>query len=222
KNTTYNNLYSSFAPFGKQTHHTRNVRAHINRMYKKVILLIFIAGVVSCNRTYKIDESDLELIPYSGNESLVFKSSKNELDTIFLKGFGQFEVDSDPLEFFPDKLEFYRLTCKHSNPNPKYKGYIENSLMQIHRFSDSQTYIEFELSLKGTMGSCNMSKTDFEKIPITNLNINGKLYNDIKTFTSDIHTKGKLPEKYYWSISEGLIGIDDNDVKWRLIKKYVP
>lgn len=194
----------------------------MNKILQIIILFVLIIGITSCNRTYNIDKLDFDLIPYSGNENLIFKSSSNELDTIFLKGFDRYMVKSDPLSISPDKFEIYRLVNIHSNPNRKYDGYIESSLMELHSFSDSQTYLEFTISLKGTMGSCNLSKKEFGDIPLTKLIVENKTYTDIKTFTADIYTKGKLPEKYYWSISEGLVGIDDNGVEWRLTKKYVP
>lgn len=194
----------------------------MNKILLKIILFVFIIGITSC-QTYEIDKADFNLIPYSGKENLIFKSSEKELDTIFLKGFDKYKVDSDPLAIFPDKFEIYRLICKHSDPNRKYDRYLENgSLMELHSFSDSQTYLEFNISLKGTMGFCNLSKKEFDKIPMTSLLVGNKNYTDIKIFTADIYTKGKLPEKYFWSISEGLIGINDNGIEWRLINKYVP
>jgi len=195
----------------------------MNKILQKIILFVLIIVISSCSRTYKIDKEDFKLIPYSGTENLIFISSEKELDTIFLKGFDQYQVDSDPLAIFPNKFEIYRLVCKHSDPNPKYDRYLENgSLMELHSSPGSQASIEFNISLKGTMGSCNLSKKEFDKIPTTSLLIENKNYTDIKIFTADIYIKGKLPEKYFWSVSEGLVGINDNGIEWRLIKKYVP
>src|SRR5690554_3739879 len=99
---------------------------------KKNLLYIFLYSSISilllgCSSRYSINKSDFELIPYSGKEVLVFESSENKRDTIFLKGIENFYVGDDPLAFFPDKYELYEVRCTRSDPN--YDRYLEGKML---------------------------------------------------------------------------------------------
>ncbi len=184
-----------------------------------------ILGIISCSSDYKIDKKDFSLIPYNGKEILVYKSSENKLDTIFLKGFDQYSAGSDPLAFFPDHYEIYRLNCKRSDPN--YDRYLEGkSLVELGASESGQTYISFDIKLKGSWfyNLTSFSKKEFDSIPLTELNIDNKLYKDVKVFEADgsYEQRDNYVERFYWSISQGFLGLDKRETEWRLIKKYVP
>ena len=188
------------------------------------MILILIVGVTSCSHDYKIDKSDFSLIPYNGKEILIFKSTENKFDTIFLKGFDKFSVGSDPLAFFPDHYETYRLNCIVSDPN--YDRYLEGkSLIELTAGSE-ETHISFDIFMKESWfyGKLYYSKTEFDSVPITKLNIDNKTYVDVKIFESDgsYEQRDNYAERFYWSLSQGFLGLDKRETEWRLIKKYVP
>ena len=197
----------------------------MNKILQKIILFVLIIGISSCSRTYKIDKEDFELIPYSGKENLVFKSSENEMDTIFLKGFNRYVTHTEQMTFFPDKFEFYDLHCKRSDPN--YNRYFDGkTFVQLVSSSENETFITFDIKMKGSWfyGKGIYSKSEFDSVPITKLIINNKTYNDVKIFESDGSYKKRdnYTERFYWSLSEGFLGLDKRETEWRLINKYVP
>ena len=68
------------------------------------------------------------------------------------------------------------------------------------------------------------SKTEFDSIPLSKITIDKKVYDDVKIFESDgsYEQRDNYAERFYWSVSEGFLGLDRRNEKWRLIKKYVP
>ncbi|RBP26023.1 hypothetical protein DFR65_1201 [Oceanihabitans sediminis] len=186
--------------------------------------LAMMFGITSCSRSYKIDKTDFSLIPYNGKETLVFKSTENKFDTIFLKGFEQYSAGSDPLAFFPDKHEIYRLKSIVSDPN--YDRYLNGkSIIELTAGQD-ETIIWFDILMKESRfyGKYIYSKTEFDSVPISSLNIDSKTYDDVKIFESDgsYEQRDNYTERFYWSLSQGFLGLDKRETEWRLIKKYVP
>ncbi len=193
---------------------------------KLIILIILIAtiGNTSCRRNDKINKADFSLIPYNGKETLIFKSTENKFDTIFLKGFDQYSVGSNPLAFFPDKYEVYRVNCKVSDPN--YDRYLDGKSLIELTAGENETIIWFNIIMKESWfyGKRIYSKTEFDSVPIANLKIENTTYNDVKVFESDgsYEQRDNYAERFYWSVKDGFLGLDRRDEKWRLIKKYVP
>jgi hypothetical protein len=188
-----------------------------------LITIITILGNSSCSN-YKIKKNDFSLIPYKGKETLVFKSTENKFDTIFLNGFDKYSAGSDPLAIFPDKYEIYRLNCTVSDPN--YNRYLDGkSIIELSAGQD-ETIIWFDILMKESRfyGKSIYSKTEFNSIPLSKITINKKVYDDVKIFESDGSYEKRInyAERFYWSVSEGFLGLDKRDEKWRLIKKNVP
>ena len=69
--------------------------------------------LVSCGRMAHLSEEDYSWMPYNGNETLIFKSSAGETDTIFF-------IRKDTLWGLPDpalsknKYEIAAIFCRHS------------------------------------------------------------------------------------------------------------
>jgi hypothetical protein len=193
----------------------------------KIFILLFVIVFVSCGRNYRMDKSDLNYIPYNGNEILILRSDLNRMDTIFIKEMRKFNGCYDPLSIFPDNCEGYEIVTKATDPN--YDRYLEGQgLVSIVKSKDGETYINFGISMKGSwfygaeLYPLNLSR--FDSIPISSMEIENKKYNDVKTLKSDgrFCKRDNYVEKIYWSVSEGFLGLDRRDEKWRLIKKYVP
>ncbi len=89
-------------------------------MKNKLLTLLTITtilGIISCSRTYKIDEEDYSSIPYEGKEILVFESTENKIDTLFLNGYFRLFSRVYLSDLFPDKYEFYSLSTIRSSQN---------------------------------------------------------------------------------------------------------
>jgi hypothetical protein len=197
-------------------------------LMRKTIRYMYIIAIglslISCGKNFKIDKSDHSLIPYKGTEILVFKSSEQRQDTMFLMGYENYSGPFGPMELFPDKHEVYRIKTKRSDPN--YDRYLDGkSLIELTAGGDGTT-IWFDIAMKGSWfyGKSIYSKAAFDSVPITKLTIENKIYDDVKVFQSDgsYEQRDNYSERFYWSLSEGFLGIDRRNEKWRLIKKYVP
>jgi hypothetical protein len=71
------------------------------------------------------------------------------------------------------------------------------------------------------------SLSEFKNIPNSELTIDSKICKDVKIFEASEYAKqyeqrDNYAERFYWSSSQGFLGLDRRDEKWRLIKKYVP
>ena len=104
-------------------------------MKKQHILFLFpLLFLVSCGRIVKLSEEDYSWMPYKGNETLVFKSSTNETDTIFF-------IRKDTLWGLPypalstSKYEIAAIFCKHSDPyiGKNEHRYLENYFFEIKK-----------------------------------------------------------------------------------------
>jgi len=201
-----------------------NVRAHMKKT-QIILTLILTFVIVSCGRNYRIDKDDLKYIPYEKNETLVFKSDLNRYDTIFLKDLQRFNGCYDPLSISPDDCEGYYMACKRSDPN--YDRYLEGrELVSIGASSNGYTYISFDIKLKDSWfyNLESFSLEQFDSIPTREMKVENKTYNDVKVFEADgsYSKRDNYVERFYWSVSEGFLGLDRRDEEWRLIKKYVP
>ena len=181
-------------------------------------------GNTSCSHKYKIDKSDYLLIPYIGNENLILKSTENKFDTIFINGIERYSADSNPLAIFPEQHEIHSLNCRISDPN--HERYLDGKNLIELRASSNGTSIWFNIIMKESWfyGKTIYSKAEFNNIPITKLTIENKTYYDVKVFESDgsYEQRDNYVERFYWSLSNGFLGLDKRETEWRLVKKYVP
>lgn len=191
------------------------------------IAIILLLILISCGiKGFIIEGDDFRYIPYKGNEILVFKSDQNSMDTIFIKAFKWFDCD-DPEKILGNNCEGCKLTCIKTDPN--YNRYIKDrhlaQLVSIKK--ERQKYISFEITLKnaaffGIKSSYTFS--EFDNIPNTELKIEDKIYTDVKIFEGDPSNAERqiYVERFYWSVTEGFLGLDKKNEKWRLVKKYIP
>lgn len=183
---------------------------------------------VSCSRHYKLKKEDLKYIPYKGDEILVFQSDQNRSDTIFLNGMNNFNGCGDPLDITPNQCDGVSLNCTKTDPN--YDRYLDGqALINVVATPDRNTHISFDITLKGSWFYSLDSYTlkEFDSMPNSDLVIGGKKYKDVKIFEASEYAKqyeprGNYAERFYWSVSEGFLGLDRRDEKWRLISRYEP
>ena len=188
---------------------------------KKAIIhyqLLILILALSCKK-YEITEKDMELIPYSQNEILVFESGKQELDTIFISGFKNYLADSDPLAILPNKIEFYSVEYEFKDSN--YDRYLPGELIKIQGSKHHEIFIWLNINIGTISGNCSLSKKEIIESSSIKWTFQNKSIEDVKVLESDIYT-GNYPEKIFWSISQGLMGIESDKGFWKLKNKYVP
>ena len=185
--------------------------------------------MLSCGRIVKLSEEDYSWMPYKGNETLVFKSSTGETDTIFF-------MRKDTLWGLPDpalstnKYEIAAIFCKHLAPylhNGKpSNSYFEYYFLKIKKTMSKKAELVIDLSTKDA------KFYNLRPIKIDSLNkVNPLLfrtsygqYNDIyiigyDNYANDFYSRSNFVMKIYWSKSEGLIRYDKKDgVYWELMK----
>jgi hypothetical protein len=189
---------------------------------------LIVATIVSCSKHYRLKKNDKKYIPYKGNEILIFYSDKNREDTIFLTGVGNGSGCAGSQDPFPDKCDGISINCTRTDPN--YDRYLEGKqLVEVQASQNGQSHISFDIVLRGSwfynMDSYSLS--EFEKIPNSELTIDNKTYKDVKIieaseYAKQFENRENYAERFYWSISQGFLGLDRRDEKWRLIKKYEP
>jgi hypothetical protein len=179
---------------------------------------IFIFVVISCGT--KIRTEDKKYIPYNGDEILIFKSNQNELDAIFLTGISKFNACYEPLSLFKPACDGRNLSCKKSDSNSdRYLPF--QSLMSISKIKN-KTYIGFSITLRHSWfyEGAYMNLIDFKKLPNFEMKIGDKIYNDVKIIkaTNKYIESDNYVERFYWSETQGFLGLDQRNRNWRLIK----
>jgi hypothetical protein len=200
----------------------------INKIGYILSYCLIVLTIVSCSKHYRLRKNDEKYIPYKGSEILVFHSDKKRADTIFLTGVGNGSGCVDSQALFPDKCEGISINCTRSDPN--YDRYLEGKqLVEVKATQSGESHIYFDITLRGSwfynMDSYSLS--EFDKRPNAELTIENKTYRDVKIFEASDYAKqykdrDNYAERFYWSLSQGFLGLDRRDEKWRLIKKYEP
>ena len=170
---------------------------------------------------HKLQNDYLEYIPYSGNEILIFQSDLNRMDTIFLTGINEYDISGKTLRTYQAiSVNYVRTTLDYN------RYFSQNQLIKIMATKKGESRISFYEALKEA-SFCNIGSyglSDFENMPDSELTIGDKTYKDVKVFEADedakyYESRDNYVERFYWSFSEGFLGLDKKDEKWRLIKK---
>ena len=167
-------------------------------------------------RTKKLTEKEKSSIPYVGNEVLVFKSNKSELDTLRIK---EIKLSEHPPNlgdmFWAKNTEVLRVQS-----NKDCKNCNEIITLAKQNFS-SETTINFDLILNGKRYYHGTDFNTLKKLKAEKLVINGTELNDVVSINrkSEKTHSGHI-DKLYWSISKGIVRIDVNsDYYWELINE---
>lgn len=186
----------------------------------KYLFLIFVLASCGANKVNLIDEKDIELIPYKGREVLIFETNEEEKDTILLNGYERYSKEGG--DFLTPKIvvtetESYYLNSLKDNGKVSYSEVI----LELNPYSLIFDFPDF----KNVICSSYQNLDEFKKMKLSELSIKGKVYNDVKVL---IHSQEKIDyeinfaDKIYWSLSEGYLGFDHKELKYRLIEKYIP
>jgi hypothetical protein len=149
------------------------------------------------------------------------------MDTIFVKELQRFNGCYDPLSLSSDNCEGYRVVTRATDPNND--RYLEGQgIVSIVRSKSGETFLDFRVTMKGSTfyetELYPMNLNQFDSIPLSSMHIGNKKYADVKVLQSDgyFRERDNFAERIYWSVSQGFLGLDRKNEKWRLIKKYLP
>ena len=193
---------------------------------KMAVLMLILICVTSCVTTYRIEESEFDIIPYMGNEVLVFESIQGEIDTIKLKKYkGWNRTQRVPYRIFHNRYEQYGIQMIHTNLD--VASSTPGFLIEIGAFNwkglrinvrTTSDYYEY-------INKTRFTKKQFDSMPSLELRIEGKIYSDVKIILGDtLKNKFRKPNfknqvlQFYWSEKEGLLGWDSANTTWRLKK----
>lgn len=197
---------------------------------KKQIIFFLFSGLflASCSRTVRLSEEDYSWMPYNGDETLIFKSSTGETDTIFL-------LKKDTLWGYPDpalstnRYEIVSTFCKHTDSylrNSKHR-YLESYFLKIRKNMNGKA--ELIIGLSGNDAEYyNLRAIRIDSLhkeqPVT-IQISSAQYTDVyliypDDYAKNFYNRSSFVTKLYWSKSSGLIRYDKKDgVYWELVKE---
>ncbi|MGJ8594239.1 MAG: hypothetical protein ACSHXF_16940 [Aquaticitalea sp.] len=165
-------------------------------------------------RTKKLSEKEKSSIPYIGNEVLIFKSNKSELDTLRIK---EITIRKHPPNlgdmFWAKNTEVLRVQS-----DKDCKNCDEIMTLSKQNFS-SETKITFDLILNGKRYYHGTNFQTLNKLNSEKLTINGTELNDVVSIDrkSEKTHKGYI-DKLFWSKTKGIVRINVNsDYYWELI-----
>ncbi len=180
-------------------------------------LILFILGYIFTNpfRTKKLTEQEKQSIPYKGNEILVFKSNKSELDTIRIT---EITIREHPPNlgdmFWAKNTEVLRvhndIDCKRCDAIITYS---------VQNFS-SKTDIDYRIKINEKRYYLGTNFKTFKKLETENLNVNGTKFNDVILIERKDEKSSYRLDRLYWSKSKGIVRIDINEnYYWELISE---
>ena len=187
-----------------------------------IIFTIVISTIFFSCRTHRIDKKYYNRVPYNGNEILVFESSENENDTIFLKGTETFKLYAHQL--FEGNEQYHTVSCDCADPYSPTRIFKNQSFVSLSAKEDGKTYITIRAILRNAyFHYAHFTVEEFDDIPLNTIRIGNKNYTDVKIVETKKRQKhDNFAIRFYWSVSEGFLGLDKKDSEWRLTKKYVP
>ncbi|TMU57117.1 hypothetical protein [Flagellimonas algicola] len=168
-------------------------------------------------RTKKLTKQEKQSIPYNGNEVLVFKSNKSEIDTIRIT---EITVREHPPNlgdmFWAKNTEILRVQSDKDCKN------CDEIITVAKQNFTSETKISFDIILNGKRYYHGTELKTLNKLDLEKLIINGIELNDVVRIgrNSEKSHSGHV-DGIYWSKSKGIVRIEINsDYYWELINGY--
>ena len=192
----------------------------IINLFTKCLSISLLVTVFSCGKTHRISDTDLAEQPYHVGDTLIFMSSTNLVDSIFIDEIERFKSPSDPLDLFPDYTETVHISAHISLLEP-YVSSINKMVQHEYmsflslRGSENSAYFDFELNKPRDT----LRYRDF-MVPIDSIRgkgmnevieINSNIYESIFPFPYDL-------ERIFWSRKYGFVKYEfSNGLSWQLI-----
>lgn len=188
-----------------------------------IFYLLTVGFLASCS-TYKLDEEDIQLNPYKGNDVLIFKNHLNEYDTVVITGVDRYINSADPLSFFGDRLETLIVSARFSDPFSNDHRYLDGSFLTISRSKDS-VYIEFDLALRNSFfyGPPYKNTMAVQNTRTINLNVQDVVYQNVRQIYSldtEYKKRDDFINSFYWSKEYGYVKAEMSRGRyWYLVQR---
>ncbi|MEO7306643.1 MAG: hypothetical protein ABIR78_08325 [Ferruginibacter sp.] len=197
-------------------------------MKRQLVSFLFsVTLLISCSHTNKLSEKDYKWMPYTGNETLVFRSNAGIGDTVFLLKKDTLLGYADPLSPFGVQYEVLSVFAKYTDPTEGEHRYFENNFFQINKGKDKLAELDiFFSAADATFYRSSKIKLDsLDKENPSMLQTQHGNYYDVYVFYGEDELgygqRSNFITKIYWSKSNGLIRYDKKDsVYWELAKKW--
>lgn len=195
----------------------------INNVKYTIAILLLSSFLIQACKTQKLSKEDKEWQPYSKGDILVFKSSDNKRDSIFIDKIESHSNPNDPLSTGKKKYEFLFVSGEITLQEPiktKLGHTFDRERIDILQMTldDSNSYIKFVFS----------KKSDSLKYPTTVLSINeleGKVdeNNPVKIKAKEYYD---LPfdydlESFWWSKKYGYTRYEFKNGSYWELEKFI-
>ncbi len=189
--------------------------------------IVIIVALTSCKNNEELSKEDFSWMPYKGNETLIFKSNKNDIDTIFLLRKDTILAYPEPQALNGRVYEVVSVSCRHFRDTAPQFRYMEGPFLELRKSIDAEAELDILLNAKGgVFYKGDPIKLDvLQRQPTISIatQFSGSL-NVYKIFSDQIERYGDRSDfvpVVYWSRSLGLVRFDQTDsIYWELVKKY--
>ena len=182
----------------------------------RILLLAVIVYVITIPfQIVRLSESVKESNQYKGNEILIFKSNKSEVDSIILNKVSTDYYPPDMGEMFWSRnVEILRVYTEIDNFGNYFISYEPNS-------HSSEINVYFDIVLSGNRYSHSTTFNELDKLKKHKVIIAGNEYYDVKFIDRTYRKSNKQHiDRIYWSNSNGIVRIDvDKNYYWELLNK---
>jgi hypothetical protein len=185
-----------------------------------LLLLVTILALHACE--YQFDQKIRQWNPYTKFQVLVFESTKNERDSIFINDIEEHQQNNNTL---------IKVNCELVNKNPATSVKTQSWLLTLTTTEHNKAVFNINLYTKTARLWPFIPKrtTWLDSLPMTKLEVYGTDYRDVLILEPDKDAEAyaassstdMFVEKIYWSKEHGLIRYDlKNGTVWNLVKKY--
>lgn len=184
-------------------------------------LYMSLLAVTSCHPHYSLTPTDYTIIPYYGNETLIYKSNYNNFDTFFLD---RYEKEVNTRTYNSKEILCDRYIIKY-DADKKFKKVGINAIANYFCFleaTESGKFLNIYTFWHSPIFLTTIKIDSLIALPGDKMKVEKKDLNDIIELENfrindTIKYKNTAITKAYWSKSKGLIGYDlVSGEKWRL------
>lgn len=181
--------------------------------------------MVSCGKTHRLSDSDIDLIPYKENDILIFNSNDGNIDTISITRIHKEKVCKDYIPGINSTyFEKVFVNCENSNDSDTMEGSNITLLFEMGNYGD-ESIITFWFKGITKYGSISRTVKTGELInaETKTIHTNYGLYDDVIIIDTDSiqqENDWDIINRIYWSLKYGFIKLEINHIQeWTLVKK---
>jgi len=185
-------------------------------MYRKRVIIYLLALVLLACKTYELEETPSELVPYHEGQLLLFKSNKGRIDSIRITNIVSQINPKDQLNPLSDNEETLDVLGEEVSNGKSVAGTVR--LMSLIATEDG-VYFHTDFSKTGARfygGSKYLHKDSLVSEYVEGLKREVVLLHSLDTMYL---TRTDYIKTLYWNKNIGLLGYDlINGNKWRLLE----